>query len=415
MEPDDEDEPEPYRSPDDRERIWLHPSELGSLLPPVSPSRPAPGSPEPGARAGLPEQPRVVRRRQALGGRARAVAVPVLSGMVGAALSLGVLVLAGGLDETESPRVVERVTALPDYDLDEPDGIDRLAAAVAPAIVGLRATTPTGDRFGSGVVFRSDGHVLTNFHLVDGATSIELTCPDGRSHSARATGVDPETDLAVLSIVDAAVMEPAVMGSARSLKVGQTAIVVGAPAGPQASPSVTAGVIAGLGEVVEVGGQAFYDVISTDAMIAPRASGGPLVDRSGAVVGITTRTGGEFGLVIPIDHARKVAEQLIAHGRVTYPWLGVHGTDLDPWSAKEHGVSTGTLISRVSPRSPADKSGIRVQDVVTAVGNLPIATLNELMMLVRRHDPGDRVELTVVRSGVTQKLKVHLVEPPAGH
>lgn len=398
MAPDDEDEPEPYRSSDDRERIWLHPSELGSLLPPV--------------REPAPLLTRLPRRR--IADRARVLTVPVLSGMVGAALSLGILVLAGGLDRTEVSRVVERVTNLPGYDLAAPDGIDRLAAAVAPAIVGLRATTPTGDRFGSGVVFRSDGQVLTNFHLVDGATSIELTCADGRSHTARQAGADPETDLAVLSIVDTAVMEPAVLGSARSLKVGQTAIVVGAPPGPQGSPSVTAGVIAGLGEVVEVAGQWFYDVISTDAVVAPRASGGPLVDRSGAVVGITTRTGGEFGLVIPIDHARKVAEQLIARGRVAYPWLGAHGTDLDPRSAKEHGVSTGTLIQRVSPASPAERSGIRVQDVVTAVGNRPIATMNELMMLVRRHDPGDTVDLTVVRSGVTQQLKVHLAEPPLG-
>ena len=184
-------------------------------------------------------------------------------------------------------------------------------------------------------------------------------------------------------------MEPAVLGSARSLRVGQTAIVVGAPAGPQGSPSVTAGVIAGLGEVVEVAGHAFYDVISTDAMIGPRASGGPLVDRSGAVVGITTRTGGgDLGLVIPIDLARKVAEKLIAHGRVTYAWLGVHGTDLDPWTAREHGVSAGTLIRRVTPESPAETSGLQVQDVVTAVENLPISTMNELMMLVRRHEPG---------------------------
>lgn len=399
MEPDDEAELEAYRSPDDRERIWLHPSELGSLLPPVPPPAASLLTPPPGRRAA---------------DRVRALGVPVLSGMIGAALSLGVLILAGGLDRTEMPRVVERVTNQPVYDLSAPDGIDRLAAAVAPAIVGLRASTPTGDRFGSGLVFRSDGHVLTNLHLVDGATSIELTCADGRSHTARQTGVDPETDLAVLSIVEKGVIEPAVLGSARGLKVGQTAIVVGAPAGPQRSPSVTAGVIAGIGEIVEVAGHAFYDVISTDAVISLRASGGPLVDRSGAVVGITTRTGGEFGLVIPIDHARKVAEQLINHGRVTYPWLGVHGTDLDPRSAKERGVSTGTLIHRVTPASPAERSGLRVQDVVTAVADRPISTMNELMMLVRRHEPGDRVDLTVVRSGVTQRLKVRLAEPPAG-
>jgi len=398
MEPDDEEGLEPYRSPDDRERIWLHPSELGSLLPPAAGS----SRPEPGRR----------RRRGS-----RALTIPVLSGMIGAALSLGILVLAGGLDRPRADPVVERVTSLPVYDLAAPDGISQLAAAVAPAIVALRATTPTGDRFGSGVVFRSDGHVLTNFHLVDGATSIELTCADGQSHSAQATGADPETDLAVLSVVETAVMEPAVLGSARALRVGQTAIVIGAPAGPQGSPSVTAGVIAGIGEVVEVAGHPYYDMISTDAMIGPRASGGPLVDRSGAVVGITTRTGagdGSLGLVIPIDLARKVAEKLIAAGRVTYPWLGVSGTDLDPWTAKEYGVGTGTLIRRVSPKSPAEQSGLKVQDVVTAVENLPISTMNELMMLVRRHEPGDRVDLTVVRSGVKRNVKVRLTGTPAG-
>jgi len=339
--------------------------------------------------------------------------IPVLSGMVGAALSLGILALAGALDQP-SARVVERVTNLPVYDLAAPEGISHLAAAVAPTIVGLRATTPSGDRFGSGVIFRSDGHVLTNFHLVDGATSIELSCSDGTSHPARQTGADPESDLAVLSMDDAN-MEPAVLGSAHALKVGQTAIVVGAPTGPQGSPSVSAGVIAGIGEVVEVAGRSLYDMISTDALIGHRASGGPLVDRSGAVVGITTRVaGGDHGHVIPIDHARRVAEKLLADGRVTYPWLGVSGTDLDPWTAKEYGVGAGTLIRRVSPESPAETSGLRVQDVVTAIENRPIATLNELMMLVRRHEPGDRVELTVVRSGIKQTLKVRLTGTPDG-
>jgi S1-C subfamily serine protease len=397
MEPDDEDAAEPYRSPDDRERIWLHPSELGSLLPP------APTAPSPSGRP----------LRRSTGPR-RALLVPVLSGMIGAALSLGILALVGMLDQP-SAQVVERVTNLPVYDLAAPEGVSQLAASVAPAIVGLRATTPTGDRFGSGVVFRSDGHVLTNFHLVDGATSIELTCADGTGHAARQAGADPESDLAVLSLDDDTSLEPAVLGSARTLKVGQTAIVIGAPTGPQASPSVSAGVIAGLGEVIEVAGRSLYDMISTDALIGHRASGGPLVDRSGAVVGITTRVASDdHGHVIPIDLARKVGEQLIADGRVIYPWLGASGTDLDPWTAKGYGVGAGTLIRRVTPKSPAEQSGLRVQDVVTAIENRPIATMNELMMLVRRHEPGDRVEVTVVRSGVKHNLKVRLVETPAG-
>src|SRR5258705_11904461 len=195
MEPDDEEGPEPYRSPDDRERIWLHPSELGSLLPPMA--------------GAAQSEPRRSRPRPRARARSRSLTVPVLSGMIGAALSLGILVLAGGLDRPRADPVVERVTNLPVHDLAAPDGISALAAAVAPAIVALRATTPTGDRFGSGLVFRSDGHVLSNFHLVDGATSIELTCADGHSWPARMTGADPETDLAVLSVTDGDDMEPA--------------------------------------------------------------------------------------------------------------------------------------------------------------------------------------------------------------
>ena len=398
MEPDDEEDAEPYRSPTDKERIWLHPSELGSLLPPA----PSPG-----------------RRRRRLpvptGGVSRALAVPLLSGMVGAALSLGILLLAGGLQRSPIERVVERVADRPIFDVHEPEGVARLAVAVAPAIVGLRASTPSGDRFGSGVVFRSDGHVLTNHHLVDGATSVELTGADGRSWIAHHTGSDPESDLAVLTVPDGR-MEPAVLGSAQSLRVGQTAIVVGAPAGPQGTPSVTAGVIAGLGEVVEVSGRPLYDMIATDATIGARAVGGPLVDRTGAVVGITTRSaagGADYlGLVIPIDVARRVADKLISEGKVTYPYLGVAGTDLDPWTAKEYGVVKGTLIRRVNPESPAQRSGIQVQDVVTAVERLPISTMNELMMLVRRHEPGDQINLTVVRSGLTRTVKVRLDEAP---
>ncbi|HLF40183.1 MAG TPA: trypsin-like peptidase domain-containing protein [Acidimicrobiia bacterium] len=403
MEPEEDEEPEPYGSPS-TERVWLHPSEMGSLLPPLR-------EPE---RAGGTRAERA-RRSSAR----RALAVPVLSGVVGAALSLGIMVLAGGLDDATPDRVVERVADRPVFDIGEPEGVARLAAAVSPSIVGLRATGPDGERVGSGVVFRSDGHVLTNHHLVDGATSIEITAADGQSWVAHHAGSDPDSDLAVVGC-RGATMEPAVLGSAEYLRVGETAVVVGAPGGPQGSPTVTAGVIAGLGEVVEVGGRPLYDVISTDAMIGSRASGGALVDRSGVVVGIAikvmpTETGDDrLGLVIPIDLARRVADELIRHGRVTYPWIGVAATDLDPWTAKEYGVAQGTLVRRVEPKSPAERSGIQVQDVVTAVERSPISTLNELMMLVRRHEPGDDVDVTVVRSGKPRTVRVHLGAGPAG-
>lgn len=399
MDRDDEDEPRPYRLPSDSERIWLHPSELGSLLP------------RPG---GAPSPPAVGPGRS----RFRTMAVPVISGMVGAALSLGVLVAAGGLDRGPE-AVVERVADAAAYDLGQPDSISALVEAVAPTLVGVRTQTPTGTRFGSGVIFRSDGHVLTSHHLVDGASLIELISSDGQTWVAQVTGSDPESGLAVVAM-PAGKVRTAVLGSARRLRVGQLAVVVGAPATARGTPSATAGVIAGLGEVVEVRGRPVYDLISTDATIGVRAAGGPLLDRSGAVVGIATRmTGGgtgpddRLGLVVPIDLARRIAEDLIVHGRVAYAWVGIAGSDLDIDAAEEYGATGGTLVLELAPDCPAAAAGIAVGDVVTAVDHSPVASMNELMMLVRRHEPGDDVAFTVVRAGVTRTFDVSLAEEPA--
>lgn len=395
MERDDEDEPQPYRLPSDSERIWLHPSELGALLPAET------ASPRPKAR---PER----RGWQAM-------AVPVVSGMVGAALSLGILVAAGGLDRRSEP-VVERVVDAAAYDLGQSETVSHLVDAVAPTLVTVRSQTPTGVRFGSGVIIRSDGHVLTSHHLVDGATRIELISADGQSWLAQPTGSDPETGLAVVAM-PASKVQSAVLGSARRLRVGQLAVVVGAPGTPQGSPSATAGVIAGLGEVIHVRGRPVYDLIVTDATISVRAAGGPLLDGSGAVVGIATKMfgGGDdrMGLAIPIDLARRVAADLILHGRATYAWAGLVASDLDPGGAEEYGVTKGTLVQDVVPGSPAEQAGIVAGDVVTAVGHAAISSMNELMMLVRRHEPGEDVAFTVVRAGVTRTVDVSLAEEPA--
>jgi serine protease Do len=196
------------------------------------------------------------------------------------------------------------------------------------------------------------------------------------------------------------------------------AVVVGAPAGPQRSPSVTAGVIAGLGEVVEVSGHPFYDLIATDATIGVRASGGPLVDRTGAVIGITTRVAtlgdgdDRLGLVIPIDLARRVANEILTDGRVRWAWAGFAGSDLDPPTAAEYGAHMGTLVRQLAPGGPAERAGLEIQDVVTAVDGSPISTMHELTMLVRRHDPGDKVQLTVMRSGEVRVVDIELGVAP---
>ena len=317
-----------------------------------------------------------------------------------------------GYFEPTAPVVERVVNVATGGNSADSHGVARLAAAAFPSVVALRARDPSGERFGSGVVIRSDGYVLTNAHLVEGATSINLTASDGRSFTARAAGSDPESDLAVLAVENAGLV-PAVLGSSGPLRVGDMAVVIGARHQPQGSPSVTTGVIAGLGQVIEGDGRLIYDVITTDAFVAARASGGPVLDRQGAVVGISIRAAqsdkDEAGAgVVPIDRARQVAEQLIVAGRVAYPWVGLSSTDLDPGVAARYGVDRGIVVRTVEPQSPADRGGLQMEDVVTAVQATPITTTTDLTMLVRRHAPGDEIALTVVRSGRTRTITVRL-------
>ena len=333
----------------------------------------------------------------------------LVSGLVWAALAVRVVVGTGQSEPVD--RIVERVA-----DASADDGsaefVPRLVASVAPSVVALRARNPAGECVGSALVIGT-GHVLTNAHLVEGADRINLTASDGRSFAARTAGSDPETDLAVLTVTDTGLV-PAALTSSRGLRVGDMAVVVAARHRPQGSPSASTGVIAGLGQVMKVGGRPLYDVIATDAAVSPEASGGPLLDRDGGVVGITTRTAWanpadhSDGVAIPIDRARQVADQIIAQGRVAYPWLGLSGTDIESETALKYGVDRGALVGNVEPGGPAERGGLRVQDVITAVQAVPIATSDELTMLVRRHPPGDRIELTLVRSGTTRTVTVRL-------
>lgn len=337
--------------------------------------------------------------------------------MVSAGLALGVMAVTGYF-EPPKPAVERVANVASDGGSADLHGVPRLVATVSPSVVALRANSPSGERFGSGLVIGSDGYVLTNAHLVEGATSINLTADDGRSFTARSTGADPESDLAVLAVANADFV-PAELGSSGQLRVGEMAVIIGARHRPQGSPSVTTGVIAGLGEVLEVGGRLVYDVIATDAFVAARASGGPVLDRHGAVVGISIRAaqsdGDEAGSgVIPIDRARQVAQQLIVSGKVAYPWVGLSGATIDAGIAARYGVDRGIIVREVEPESPADRGGLQVQDVVTAVQAAPVATTTDWTMLVRRHAPGDEIALTVVRSGRTRTVMVRLDPVPDG-
>lgn len=381
-----DDDPSSYRTPplpDDR--LWRHPSEM--------------------------------RPKRSAGERTWLVAS--ISGLVGALLASGVVVVAGGIGNRATERIVER-EEVPVRTVASTPGTESvvdIAQRVRPAITQIRVEGKQGDASGSGVLFQSDGHLLTNFHVIDGADAVKVVIDSGRELAAKVVGSDPENDVAVLKI-DGGPFPVAALGTAADLHVGQSAIAIGSPLGLAGGPSVTVGVVSALHRRLDTqSGTPLLDMIQTDAPISPGSSGGALLDSDGAVIGLTTAvatTDGAQGLgfATPIDIARSSADQLIAGGKVVHVWLGIEGTDVDPTTAKEMSIDGGALIGRVVQGSPADKSGLQARDVIVALDNQPVKSMGALVVALRTHRPGDAVSVDVRRGKDQRRMTVSLIERP---
>jgi putative serine protease PepD len=271
------------------------------------------------------------------------------------------------------------------------------------------------------VLYRDDGHLLTNAHVVQQADAIEVSLADGSTHEARLVGIDALTDIAVLRIPlpeDGRPYPTAVLGTAADLAVGQPVVAIGSPLGLAGGSSVTTGVVSALGREVEAEGASLLDMVQTDAAISPGSSGGALLDGRGAVIGITTAVGVSeagaegLGFAVPVDVARSVAEDIITTGRAVHSWLGVHGSDLDRRTATDLGVGGGARIERVVDGSPADEAGVVPSDVIVGVEGEAVASMSALVISLRERDPGDEVTLDVFREGDRRSVTVALVERP---
>ena len=298
--------------------------------------------------------------------------------------------------------------------------IVRAARRVAPAVVTIsvrrreriRRRSFFDDYFlpfretqghGSGFIIDGGGTVLTNHHVVDGATEILVTLPDARDFDARLVGSDPASDIAVLAL-DGADLPAAPLGTAGDLMIGEWTVAIGNPFGgllSNAEPSVTAGVVSALGRHIVPGGddEGFHlGMIQTDASINPGNSGGPLVNALGDVIGINasilSRSGGSEGLgfAIPIDRALKVAGDLARYGEVRRAWLGL---DVDAVEADGFGRSRGVRVARVSPGSPAAEAGIRAGARLVRAGRNRMATPLDYAAALLDLGAGDRIELAV--------------------
>lgn len=293
-----------------------------------------------------------------------------------------------------------------------------IADKIRPAIVQLQVQVAGRTTTGSGVIFRSDGHLLTNFHVVDGAVDVKVVLASGRRLPGRIVGTDNDTDTAVVKI-EGGPFPVATLGTAKNLKVGQTAIAIGSPPGLAGGPSVTVGVVSALHRQVKsrADGPWLVDMVQTDAPISPGSSGGALLDNDGAVIGITTiaatDSGAEgLGFATPIDLARSVAEEMVGTGRVTHVWLGVEGSDVDGATAGDLNLDGGAMVAQVTSGSPAQQAGLTAGDVVVAVDGATVRSMGELIVALRGRAAGEPVTLDVMRDRQHKAITAVLAARP---
>lgn len=351
-----------------------------------------------------------------------AVIAAVLGGLVGGAGGYLVAARSSGGSAllqpgTTLPQSNASLSTRPD------DSVAGVAKTVIPSVVSISVVTGSGGDTGSGVVLRSDGYILTNNHVIaaaaGGAGKINVTFSDGSVRPATIVGRDTSYDLAVIK-VDGGGLTAATLGNSDDVAVGDTAIAIGSPLGLQGT--VTSGIISALNRPVTAGGSgesSFINAIQTDAAINPGNSGGPLVDAQGKVIGINSAiaslsdgsSGGQsgsigLGFAIPINQAKRIAEELISTGHSTHPVIGV--------TLDQTFTGVGARVATVATGGPAAGAGIRPGDVITAVDGTTVHNAVELVVAIRANNPGDQITLTIGSGNDARKVTLTLGSDRSG-
>ncbi|QJR34980.1 trypsin-like serine protease [Gemmatimonas groenlandica] len=344
---------------------------------------------------------------------------------------------------TLPPAPVKPVGPVPAQTIDgsRRTAITTAVERVAPAVVTVQTETVqkvpvdffeyfmggrTGERrnagIGSGFVVRSDGIIVTNAHVISGATKVSIGMRDGTSYDATVVGIDETNDLAVVRI-KAKNLPVAPLGSSSTLIVGEWSIAIGNPFGfvlGNSEPSVSVGVVSAVGRNLAGrgdGGGVYVDMIQTDAAINPGNSGGPLVNASGEVVGVNSSiyspSGGSVGLgfAIPIDRTKRIVEDLLDHGSVRQPWVGIRLQTPDVQSARE-AAAVGAIVARVVPGSPADRAGVRAGDQVIAAGTRPVKNPFDWEARLLDLRVGEQLPVTVRRGSAEQRFSLQVADAP---
>ena len=348
-----------------------------------------------------------------------------------------------------APSVVQQVAASspapappdapgdPDTSLDEQNNI-AIYQQVSPSVVNITSTTIQYDFFfrvfpvqgsGSGFLIDDKGNIVTNYHVVSGARSIEVTLSDRTRHPAKLIGRDQLTDLAIIQITDRKNLPFVKLGDSNRLQVGQKVLAIGNPFGFEGT--LTTGVISALGRSIEDEGRVLEDLIQTDAAINPGNSGGPLLNSRGEVIGVNTAIIGSanvgIGFALPVSLVKESLSDLLNEGRIRRGYLGVFGRELNPTIARvlKLPVSEGLLVFQVTRGGPADRAGIQAGrqlvllgneqfviggDVIVSLDSTPITSNQDLSQYVLRKRPGDTVAVTLYRNDQRMTVNVELDE-----
>ena len=310
------------------------------------------------------------------------------------------------------------------------DIADKVSKSVVSIITSTKVTNFFGQDYnssaaGTGIIVTSDGYILTNKHVINGATKVTVVLDDGTTYEdVEVVTVDPMNDIAFLKIKDVSDLTAATLGDSKTINVGQQVIAIGNALG-EFQNSVTSGIVSGTGRSVTASDGSGYnaetlsDLIQTDAAINSGNSGGPLVNAAGEVIGINTATSASaenMGFAIPISSVKGMLAQLIETGKAKRAYLGVYSTAITAESAKQNNlpVTSGAYLyspstySAIVKGSPADKAGLKDKDIVTAVNGVKVGAAGSLADLISEYKPGDTVQLAVIREGKEIAINVTL-------
>jgi len=379
------------------------------------PYAPPPPPPPPASRPSLPWV-------GAVGGR-RFLAGVVVGALVGALVAGGIV--AGTHTTTAAPAVNSKAVAAARASLlAHPGDVHQIVQAVGPSVVSIQTQALGVGAFlqavpeqgaGSGFILSPDGVIVTNNHVIAGASTITVTLADGRKLAGRVLGKDASADLAVLK-VDADGLPAVKFGSSDALVVGDSVVAIGNALALDGGPTVTAGIVSALDRTISAGDQGsggntetLRHVIQTDAAINPGNSGGPLLNAKGEVVGINTAVAGDaqnIGFALAIDKAMPIINQLKTGRTPAQPFLGIATVTLTPGIQRQLGldIGKGAVVASVTPGSGAEQAGLAQGDVITRIGGKDVTSAEDVTAAVADRKPGDTIDITIDRNGQTRTV-----------